>query len=316
MSAHSEIDYYAVLGVPAESTFGAIQKAFFKLSRPRHPDKRDKSEFEEAHKEYVLITAAYNVLKDKESRKKYDSTRAHRVQHPTAAQGRQRQNPSSYRAREYGDPSEPWESQYYGDHRFYTGQKERDAPGRQQSHNAKRQHPRQSGTGSEDSGDSSAREKEKYEPYEVPRCEDNEAVSVEEEAWVRFRTAKNNLQGLSFSLSDALYGVLEIIRALRKVDAVKGLADAAGEQLRLIQDSFTALQLEIDSVHSPMELTEATATRVKKMVVLEKRLRHLIEQVKDRPPGKSSSREQEIITTSVLVLKAMEMSVQLCREAH
>lgn len=313
MSSQSGIDYYKVLGVPADSTFGAIQKAFFRMSLSRHPDKRDKSESEEAHKEYVLVTAAYNVLKDEDSRKKYDSTRAHRTQHPSAAQRGHRANPSSYRANNYEDPSKPRESQSHSNRRFYTGKTERDARGRQNARNAKRKHPRQFNTGSEDSGDWSARESERYDPYEVPHCEDNEEVSAEEEVWLRFRTAKNNLQGLAFSLSDALYGVLEIIRALRKVEAVKRLADAAREQLRLIQGSFTALQLEIDSVDSPMELTEATATRVRKMVVLEERLRELIEQVKDRPPGKSSSREQKITTTSVLVLKAMEMSVQLCR---
>lgn len=310
MPAQSGVDYYEVLGVPADSTFGAIQKAFFKMSLSRHPDKRDEFEFEEAHNEYVLITAAYNVLKDKDSRRKYDSTRPHRVQHPAAAQGGQRKNPSPYRAREYADPPDLREFQSQGDRRFYTGKHERVAPGRQQSHNVKRQHPRQSGTiGS----DSSARENKRYEPYEVPRCEDNEEVSAEEEAWLRFRTAKNNLQGLSFSLSDALYGVLEIIRDLEKDDAVRGLADAAGEQLRLIEDSFTALRVEMNSVDSPMELTEATAARVKKMVILEKRLRQLIEQVKDGPPGEFSSHEQEIMTTSALVLKAMKMSVELCR---
>ncbi|KAL1883214.1 hypothetical protein Daus18300_000272 [Diaporthe australafricana] len=68
-------DYYSVLGVAAESTFGEIQKAFYRLSLKCHPDKRGKSEADQAHREYVLISAAYNVLKDIQSRQKYDASR-------------------------------------------------------------------------------------------------------------------------------------------------------------------------------------------------------------------------------------------------
>lgn len=86
MSAQNPVDYYAVLGVSANSTDTEIRRAFFQLSLSAHPDRRDKSEFEEAHKEYVLISSAYNVLKDKESREKYDASRAGKTQPPTSAQ--------------------------------------------------------------------------------------------------------------------------------------------------------------------------------------------------------------------------------------
>ncbi|KAL2285693.1 hypothetical protein FJTKL_07703 [Diaporthe vaccinii] len=105
-------DYYAVLGVPAESTSGAIRKAFFKLSMAHHPDRRDKSEFDEAHKEFVLISAAYNVLKNEESRNQYNSSRARRMQRPTAQSHFNRENPWSSRENDDDDAFEPPKSQF------------------------------------------------------------------------------------------------------------------------------------------------------------------------------------------------------------
>lgn len=311
MSAQNP-DYYAVLGVPADSTFGAIRKAFFKLSLSCHPDKRDKSEFEEAHKEFVLISAAYNVLKDKQSRRKYDTTRALRMQQPATAQSGRGQDHRYPRENDHND-FESRASQFPENPRFYADQSKGDARKRQQAQRADRKHPEQRAANSDSDDSEGTAENKPPQPYEVPRHKDDEQISPEEEAWLRFRTAKNNVQGLSFSLRDALYMVLEIIRSLRKVDAVKRQATKARVQLRFIDTSFSKIQVEMDSVHSPIWLTEATVTRVKKMMILEKHIRHLLGLLKGRPPDAEYSSPEEALATSKLVLKTINGCVQLCK---
>lgn len=305
-------DYYAVLGVPADSTFEEIRRAFCRLSLTHHPDRRDKSEFQEAHKEFVLISAAYNVLKDKESKRRYDSTRAHRMQRPATARSHfNSEGPWFNRENNDDGAFDPRDSQFPGNPQSYADQSERDARNRQRARRADRGHPKPREPSS-DSDDSE--EDQPYKPYEVPRHKDDERISPEEEAWLRFRTAKNNLQGLSFSLKDALYMVLEIIRSLRKVDAAKRQAAMAREQLRFIEASFSTLQMDMDGVHSPMSLTEATVIRVKKMIILQEHIRDLLELPKARPPADASrSPEEEAIEASKLVLKAMNACAQLCK---
>lgn len=281
MSSQNPVDHYTVLGVPVDSTFVVIQKAFFKLSLACHPDKRDKSEFEEAHKEFALISAAYNVLKDKQSRDKYDSTRDHGMQVPMTSQ------------REHEE--DRWRPRKH-----------------QQARRANWKHPKQSATNSDDSKNSG--KNQPPEPYEVPCHKDDEQVSPEEEAWLRFRIAKNNLQGLSFSLQDALYSVLEIVRSLRKVNAVKSQVTKARVQLRFIEATFSNIQMELDLVHSPIWLTEATVTRVKKMTILEEHIRKLLGVLKARPSAAdATSAEEEALATSKLVLKTMNRCVHICK---
>lgn len=283
MSSQQPVDHYAVLGVPADSTFVVIQKAFFKLSLACHPDRRDKSEFEEAHQRFVLISAAYNVLKDKQSRDKYDSTRAHGMQRPMTARRGHEQDRWCHRENDDEDYFESGASRFAGNTWFYAEQSKQDARNRQN------QPP---------------------EPYEVPRHKDDEQVSPEEEAWLRFRISKNKLQGLSFSLRDALYSVSEIVRSLRKVNVVKSRAAKARVQLRFIEATFSSIQMEMDSVRSPIWLTEATVTRVKKMTILEAHIRDLLEVLKARPPAADPNYSQEeALATSKLVLKTMNRCV-------
>lgn len=60
-------DYYKILGVDKNATESDIKKAFSKLAHKYHPDKPggDEAKFKEANE-------AYQVLKDKEKRQKYD----------------------------------------------------------------------------------------------------------------------------------------------------------------------------------------------------------------------------------------------------
>ena len=63
-------DYYESLGVPRTASDADIKKAFRKLAREFHPDvAKDKKKAEEKFKE---INEAYEVLSDKDKRKKYD----------------------------------------------------------------------------------------------------------------------------------------------------------------------------------------------------------------------------------------------------
>lgn len=63
-------DYYSVLGVARDAATADIQRAYRKLARKHHPDV-DKTEG--ATQRFAQIAEAYEVLKDPQKRKRYDS---------------------------------------------------------------------------------------------------------------------------------------------------------------------------------------------------------------------------------------------------
>ncbi|MBQ3647032.1 MAG: DnaJ domain-containing protein [Synergistaceae bacterium] len=63
-------DYYKILGVSREASADEIRKAYRKLAKQYHPDVSKEKGAEEKYKE---INEAYEVLKDPEKRKKYDT---------------------------------------------------------------------------------------------------------------------------------------------------------------------------------------------------------------------------------------------------
>ena len=66
-------DFYKTLGVSKDADEKEITKAYRKLARKYHPDINKTKEGEEKFKD---ISEAYDVLKDKDSRQKYDAIRS------------------------------------------------------------------------------------------------------------------------------------------------------------------------------------------------------------------------------------------------
>jgi len=67
--------YYKTLGLSSNASQSDIRKAYLKLAQLNHPDKvHDPIENENAHKKFVKIGQAYEVLSDPNKRKEYDST--------------------------------------------------------------------------------------------------------------------------------------------------------------------------------------------------------------------------------------------------
>jgi len=62
-------DHYEVLGVSRDASQDEIKKAYRKLARKLHPDVNPG---EEASEQFKLVTHAYDVLGDEESRRRYD----------------------------------------------------------------------------------------------------------------------------------------------------------------------------------------------------------------------------------------------------
>lgn len=65
-------DFYKVLGVSKDATADDIKKAYRKLARKYHPDVNKTKEAEEKFKD---VSEAYDVLSNKEERRKYDAIR-------------------------------------------------------------------------------------------------------------------------------------------------------------------------------------------------------------------------------------------------
>ena len=303
------IDYYAVLGVSADANFRAIQKAFYSLSRTGHPDKQDRSDFEEAHKRFVLLSAAYNVLKTQESRRQYDL----RMRTSTTAQWSQFNEQNANKGGD--DDFESQGPQSPGNTRFYADQSEQDAPPPQSPAfpACQRENRRQQETDTDPDASEHAGQDHSHESYDVPRHEDVEQFSPEEEAQLRFRTAKNNMQYLSINLRVALEEVLDRIRVLRKFSAMKVQAFIARDKLRIVEMSFDRIEMEMGSISIPELLTEATVIRVNKMVVLEGNVQDFLWSLDDEPILGPTSSEEEAARTGKLLFKAMNRWVQLCK---
>ncbi len=66
------MDLYAVLGLTHTADATAVRDAYRRLAKLCHPDV---SAFPDAHQRFIRITEAYEVLGDRERRKRYDLSR-------------------------------------------------------------------------------------------------------------------------------------------------------------------------------------------------------------------------------------------------
>jgi curved DNA-binding protein len=80
-------DYYKLLGVPKGATEKEIKAAYRKLAHKFHPDKNPGNK--EAEARFKEIAEAYDVLGDKEKRKRYDELGANWSAYSRAAPGAQ-----------------------------------------------------------------------------------------------------------------------------------------------------------------------------------------------------------------------------------
>ena len=78
-------DYYEVLGVPRDADTEDIRRAYRKLARENHPDINKDPEAEDRFKE---ISEAYEVLRDEERRRQYDTAEAPQPERSGHVRGR------------------------------------------------------------------------------------------------------------------------------------------------------------------------------------------------------------------------------------
>jgi curved DNA-binding protein len=89
-------DYYKILAVTKEASKDEIKRAYRKMARKYHPDVNKDVDAEESFKE---IAEAYEVLKDEEKRKAYDTFG------------------SNYQAGQDFRPPPDWDTRYQGGRR-------------------------------------------------------------------------------------------------------------------------------------------------------------------------------------------------------
>lgn len=66
-------DYYNILGIQSDATSDEIRKAYLKLASIHHPDKHiNEIDKQKAHKKFILIGTAYEILSNELSRDQYN----------------------------------------------------------------------------------------------------------------------------------------------------------------------------------------------------------------------------------------------------
>ena len=103
-------DYYKILGVDSKSSEKQIKDEYYKLAKKHHPDLNNgvSSEY------FKEMTAAYEILSDKEKRNKYDQLRSYSSQGFWNTSGNTKQSNNTYN-KQYSDFNQNANNQQYSD---------------------------------------------------------------------------------------------------------------------------------------------------------------------------------------------------------
>ncbi|MEW5921192.1 MAG: J domain-containing protein [Bacillota bacterium] len=104
-------DYYKILGVERNASEKDIRNAYRKLARKHHPDLQPPEKKETAEKEFKMINEAYEVLRDKEKRSRYDRLGAN-WEHGDEF--------NAYRQYQQGQPGAGWGQNFGGGFENFT----------------------------------------------------------------------------------------------------------------------------------------------------------------------------------------------------
>jgi len=91
-------NYYQILGVDLNSTAKEISKSFKKLALKWHPDRHSEFQKSYAHRKFLEIMEAYEVLGHPARRRKYDAYRTHRKKRPRPTANYNNTNTGTFKA--------------------------------------------------------------------------------------------------------------------------------------------------------------------------------------------------------------------------
>ncbi|MES1989831.1 MAG: DnaJ C-terminal domain-containing protein [Pseudomonadota bacterium] len=85
---------YAILGLKPDADTAAIKAAYRRLAKTLHPDAQGASPSADAQARFQNVTAAYNLLKDKAARTRFDAGQAAEAEMRTWSRNNSRPNPA------------------------------------------------------------------------------------------------------------------------------------------------------------------------------------------------------------------------------
>lgn len=98
------IDYYGVLGVKKFATQEEVKKKYLELVKLYHPDRNPNAD----QNRFKNITAAYTVLSDENTKRRYDNSRGGGSTFGSANTGSAKANPNSHYWQRYGNQQTGW----------------------------------------------------------------------------------------------------------------------------------------------------------------------------------------------------------------
>lgn len=98
-------NYYHILGIDSNTSPKDINKAFKKLALKWHPDRHSEFQKAFAHKKFVEIVEAYEVLGNPTRKRKYDAYRNHRRNRPRPTSSYTNTNSTAFKKNDFSQKS-------------------------------------------------------------------------------------------------------------------------------------------------------------------------------------------------------------------